>query len=267
MKLLDNKAKILAFLTGCTLAIASTTMLFSLTEDPRRGFDFHYADIMIPVLLYTAFMFKKLERPQLWVVGLSGILVASILWSEDPKLTSYSAVKFSAILITFSCIRTTLKENATQLLLPLGLLMVPSVAVAAYHQLDHHASWGLHGNPNLAGGTAAVLFIATTGLAPRVAPLTMLLLSGARGAILALFLFVFLDPTKRRFFHALLVGIVPAVILFVLVTRGINPTGRFDLWLTTSNIILDHPWLGTGFDTRTQYEATNAHNIFLMFLA
>ena len=277
MQVLNSKEKILAFLAGCTLAIASTTMLFSLTDDPRRGFDFHYADIMIPVLFYSAFMFKKLERPQLWVVGLGLLLISSTIWSEDWKLTAYSSIKFTGILLTFSCIRSTLKAHPTQTLLPLGLAIIPSVLVAGINHTiiqNLHAAWGLHGNPNMAGGTATVFLIAALGMQPQLlrlflilSPAALLMLTGARGAILGVTtLLVYVAvPTKREI---LLLG-VPVIIgvLFILISRGINPTGRFDLWLTTSNIILDHPWLGTGFDTKTQYEATNAHNIFLMFPA
>ncbi len=261
------------------MAIAMTTLLYSLTSDPREGFDFHAADLLLPVLLLCAVQLRTLQMPSLKIVLLGGILVLSSLWSENVLLTTYSAGKLFAILCMFSALRTPILKHRKQFFIPIivmGLLAIPWAIVIQLMGRNNGLAWGFSGNPNIAAGHSVVLLLSTSiWLAPFWA--VLLATTGSRAAILALTIaFPFLLKrlgARKSFATYSFIGV--AIILLTLTFstyyriipvdigegRGQDIT-QDDRWKAKGEIEI----IGSGYDTTTQWEDTNPHNIYLQLL-
>ena len=273
------KEKLTAYLAGGTVAIAMTTLLYSMSSDLRSGFDFHAADILLPVLLISAIQLGTFKRPHILSFLLSGVLILSTLWSSQPLLTLYSSSKLTFILLTFSGIRSTLSTHKKQFFIPIIVLATLSIPFAVGLQLILHnntLAWGFSGNPNITGGHAVILLLNTSlWFTPFWA--ILLATTGSRSAILGLAVAIPFLALKFSLPRYALIG--TAVVAFTLIFstyyrlvpfefapgygEELSKDGRIGM---ARDAIERISWLGSGYDTTTQWEATNPHNIYLQFL-
>ncbi|KKL61312.1 hypothetical protein LCGC14_2196540 [marine sediment metagenome] len=288
--------KLVAFLAGCVVAAALTNSLFSLTEDPSRGFDLHYADILLIPLIVSGFAFKKLRKPDIALTMLSAVIIVGAIWSEDRSLTSYTAIKFSLIILTFSSLRSTLRSQVKIFFVPIIISALVSLGVAGYQLiwLDVPRAYGISGNPNLLAGLGMVLMVSGNAIGPLIISTT-----GTRGILIALLAVLpityFTLGRKLTIMTYLLVvlSIILTTYYFGTYTRITSvPIGiveripetikdlapikrafstqiadeRVQLSQNTIQNIKENFWFGTGFDTQTSLER-NPHNIYLIFLS
>ncbi len=291
----DKASRLTAFITGCTVALGTTTLFFSLTSDVRSGYELAFADFLLPVALFTGYRFRLLVLP-----SASAILLATVvLLSSVSLIATFSAVYFAAIILSLSALRVPIARHKKEFYVPLLIVVGLSVVVALGWQSlvhHHHRLWGLHGAANPAGGVAAFLAILIAGPLA-VIPLLMLGLTASRGGMLGLVLgSLALGRKHARWILFLLVG----ELLILLAITGVasilgqentlgepnenslylpatQPLSRFTpteiidelrngLRADQAKISLETTrLLPSGFGAGTRYEATNPHNIYLIF--
>ncbi len=274
--------KIVALLLGSTIAVSTTNVLFSLTENESRGFDFHYAEVLMIMTLAMAWRFKLLQTPQFFIRLICTFFIISTVWSVDPSLTGYSSIKFALIFMGTSSLRRVFKhDNLNYLLTPLLLIMIAHAITAVYQVsvLGAVRPSGLSGNPNLLAGVALIFGPATGAI--------LIAMTGTRAALLALVISLPLVGWKYSWRYA----IVTSIILSVSIVISTLTFGSFGRVAQTIPVIQDlnidqlsrgspegftDPqrgeqfsrdigWIGTGFDTKTGV-GVNPHNIYLIIL-
>ena len=265
-----TKEKLLVYFTGTVVAIAMTALLYSLTDNPRDGWDLHAADILLPVLLFVGWSWRLLRRPHWSVLALGGLFVLSAIWSVRPELTLYTSLKLTLILITFSTLREVIWKNRKEFFAP--IIIIGAVALAgsliAQNILGSNSrAWGVSGSPNVTSGHAMILLLNTSlWLAPVWG--VLLATTGSRAALLAFLVVVpVLLRSQKLLIILVLLILIPSALLFgnayQYLRDPVNQEGRWDQWVESVERI---GWIGEGFDTTTQEKATNPHNVYLLLL-
>jgi hypothetical protein len=286
---LSSEPKLVAFLSGLIVAIASTTLVSSITNNPLDGFDFHYADILLLTLLFSGWRLKLLQRPS------KGLILFSILvaFSFTSLLSWYIGIKFIVVILTLSSLRKTLVTNKSQFFFPIIVVIAVGALVSLTYQfgvLEVPRAWGLSGNPNLAAGQSTYLILSLNPIlaAPAV---IMLSATGSRGALIAVLvgLVVLFFQGQRRDSLRKLLAIVITVLLISAtygsyfyryedftgklkgtevaeeqsISRVLGTEERGQIFSDTIERIRLLP---NGFDSRTQKALENPHNIYLILL-
>ena len=291
----EQKDRFVALLVGLTVSVGVTNALFSLTDDPTRGFDFHYADVLLPVLILAGIATKRIQWPQTTIMAMSLIVLMSSAWSEDVLLTNYTAVRFAATFLTISSMRGPIRREVNMFITPLLWTAIISIGVSIYQlaYLDVTRGFGISGNPNPTAGLGMFLMMFAN-------PIGALLIgtTGTRSVLLALVVISPLMLWKGRKIGNIkgVVRVYVALALSVIfMTLMFGTYDRFSIQeVTSTEIVFEElttihptapaPWtvesrvnlakrgikdtkenliLGSGFDTRTNLE-DNPHNMYLL---
>ena len=274
--------KMVALLLGSTIAISTTNVLFSLTENQARGFDFHYSEVLLGITLFLGWRFKLLQTPQPLIMGICIFFLASTAFSNDLVLTAYSSLKFTLIFVGISSLRGMFKqENHHYLVWPIIFIISAHMVTAVYQaNIGSVRPGGLAGNPNLLAGIGLVIGGPVVG--------TVLIgISGTRAAVLALLLALPLIGFKLGWHIAVMALLLLSISIMVFtyahgsfgrvaqiipiiqdieagqINRG-SPEGFSDSE-RGEQFSKDIGWVGTGFDTKTGV-GVNPHNIYLIIL-
>ena len=277
--------KLVALLLGITVAISTTNVLYSLTENRARGFDFHFSEVLMIMTLALAWRFKLLQTPQFFIRLICTVFIISTAWSVDPSLTGYSSIKFALIFMGISSLRGLFKqENINLLLIPILAIIIAHAITAVYQAsiLGAVRPGGLAGNPNLLAGVALIFGPATGAI--------LIAMTGTRAALLALVISLPLIGWKYSWRYAIVTSIILSVSIVIStltfgsfgrvaqtipviqdlnidqLSRG-SPEGFTDSQRGEqfSRDTRDIGWIGTGFDTQTGV-GVNPHNIYLIIL-
>ncbi len=291
----EQKDRFVALLVGLTVSVGVTNALFSLTDNPTRGFDFHYADVLLPVLVLTGFATKRIQYPQRSITIIGIIVVLSSLWSEDYLLTYYTSTRFAITFLVISSMRGPIRKHVGVFITPLLWTAIISIGVSLYQlvYLDATRGFGISGNPNPTAGLGMFLMMFGN-------PTGALLIgtTGTRSVLLAL---VVISPLMFwkgrkignikgvvRIYAALALSVIFMTLMFSTYDRfSIQEVASTELKfeeLTTIHPTAPAPWtvesrvnlakrgiedtkenliLGSGFDTRTNLE-DNPHNMYLL---
>ena len=278
--------KILALLLGVTVAVSTTNVLYSLTDTPTRGFDFHYSEILMIMTLGLGWFFKELKAPQSPITMICSFFIISTLFSDDSILSVYSSLKFSLIFLGVSSLRGLISKDLRPYLgIPLLIVVLAHIVAAGYQAevLGAVRPAGLSGNPNLLAGIGLVmggpmLGALVIGLTGSRAVLLALVLTlpliwrefGLRSAIKSLLILVLSIGMFTLMFGSFgrVIQTIPAIrdLPSSQISRG-SPEGfsdpnRIQQW---SSAIRGISLVGTGFDTQTGI-GVNPHNIYLIIL-
>ena len=291
----DKASRLTAFITGCTVALGTTTLFFSLTSNVRSGYELAFADFLLPVALFTGYRFRLLNFPSPTAV----LLAAAVLLSSVSLLSAYSAISFSAVILSLSSLRGPIARHKKEFYVPLLIIVGLGLPVAIFWQalvLHHYRPWGLHGAANPAGEIAAFVTLLSTG--PMIlVPMLMLGLTGSRAGLLGLAAgALMLGRAKLRLILVILLGELVLLLLITGVTAAIGkenilgsapdetslylpkaqplsrlyPAEILEELSTGARIDQARHSLGTtrllpnGFRAGTEYEETNPHNIYLI---
>ncbi len=290
----ERASRLTAFITGCTVALGTTTLFFSLTTDVKSGYELAFADFLLPVALFMGYRFRLLVFPSLTVL----LLTAVVLLSSISLIATFSAVYFAVIILSLSMLRIPITQHKKEFYFPLLLIISLSLPVAIFWQsitLHHHRLWGLHGAVNPAGGVAAFVALLVPGTVILI-PILMLGLTASRAGALGLLVgALMLGRAKWRLVLFILLGelavlgVITGVSALIGKENTLETSNESRFYLPSSqplerflpteileelrlglrikqmqNSLEDTRFWPNGFGAGTRYEITNPHNIYLI---